>query len=543
MIGVIAKIDDHPVVREFFELFKTPWELYQSDRRYDVLICADDTGFSESFAKIAVIYGGRRLKWDLAENVEVASESNRGGSLSHNHDTIPIYGDCITFRGEESVHEQSSGQPVVYRRRSGGTVVARIGYDLFSEIHFLLTKGQPDTNAAIPTLELHIALLRDLIIGRGIPLLEIPPVPEGHRFIACLTHDVDHPSLRPHKFDHTAFGFLYRAVFGSLSDLTKGRTSLRNLAANWWAALKLPFVHLGLARDFWHGFDRYVEIEKGLGSTFFLIPFKRRPGSTESGSAPSMRASSYGASDIAERVNRLSAAGCEIGLHGIDAWLDSSRGAEELEEIQRLTGKQKIGIRMHWLYFREQSPATLEQAGVDYDSTVGYNGTVGYRPGTTQAFRPLDANHLLELPLHIMDTALFFPGHLHLSAEEARERVSVILENAVRFGGVVTINWHDRSIAPERLWGDFYVELLEELKSKSAWIVTAADAVSWFRKRRSATFENGNWQMPVHEDRNSTKTDEELPGLQLRSHGSDRSVRDTPINVAGSDLVRPVTGS
>ena len=85
----------------------------------------------------------------------------------------------------------------MYQRESRGRDVARIGYDLFAEIRTLLTVGQPAAYASIPTLDLHIALLRDLIVASGAPLVEIPPVPEGYRFIACLTHDVDHPSIRP----------------------------------------------------------------------------------------------------------------------------------------------------------------------------------------------------------------------------------------------------------------------------------------------------------------------------------------------------------
>jgi len=45
---------------------------------------------------------------------------------------------------------------------------------------FLLTTGQPVRHAAIPTLEKHIAFLRELIVEAGIPLVEIPPPsPEG----------------------------------------------------------------------------------------------------------------------------------------------------------------------------------------------------------------------------------------------------------------------------------------------------------------------------------------------------------------------------
>ena len=70
------------------------------------------------------------------------------------------------------------------------------------------------------------------------------------------------------------FGFLYRAIFGSLRKLIRGQMSIQGLLTNWAAALKLPFVYLGLAKDFWRDFDdRYLEMEKGLRSTFFVIPF------------------------------------------------------------------------------------------------------------------------------------------------------------------------------------------------------------------------------------------------------------------------------
>ena len=41
MIGVIANLTEYGVVCEFFELFKTPWEFYQSNQRYKVLLCTD----------------------------------------------------------------------------------------------------------------------------------------------------------------------------------------------------------------------------------------------------------------------------------------------------------------------------------------------------------------------------------------------------------------------------------------------------------------------------------------------------------------------
>jgi hypothetical protein len=178
---------------------------------------------------------------------------------------------------------------------------------------------------------------------------------------------------------------------------------------------------------------------------------------------------------------------------------------------------------------------TLEKAGADYDSTVGYNETVGYRAGTTQAYKPLEAARLLELPLHIMDTALFFPGYLDLSSREARKRVESIIENAVQLGGSVTVNWHDRSIAPERLWGDFYVGMVDELKHRGAWFSTASQAVSWFRKRRSAVFETVECDSGTLRVKTGVDGDGELPGLRLRVHRAGAPPQDTTISAVASE--------
>ena len=59
MIGVIADPAEADVVREFFELFKTPWEFYRRGERYDVLLCAGDWPF-EGTAKLVVLYAGKK---------------------------------------------------------------------------------------------------------------------------------------------------------------------------------------------------------------------------------------------------------------------------------------------------------------------------------------------------------------------------------------------------------------------------------------------------------------------------------------------------
>ena len=518
MIGVAANPEEYEVVREFFELFKTPWEFYRPEGQYEVMLIARDDATAHGVtANLVVVYAGQETLFDEDEKIAITSH-RKNGTLSYKSSRLPIYGNNITFLGKglTLLKDEGSQQSVGSLVKSGSKVLVRIGYDLFCELRVLLADGQPHENAGIPTLEMHIAILRDLIVESGIPLVEIPPIPEGHTFIACLTHDVDHPSIRHHGWDHTTFGFLYRAVIGSVLGVLRGRIPVRDLFTNWAAAAKLPFIHLGLARDFWYEFDRYLDIERDLDSTFFVLPFKDRPGKTASGLAPRIRASGYGAADIAEQLQTFVSAGREIGLHGIDAWIDTATGQEEKAQITNIAGAKNIGVRMHWLYFNESSPVVLERAGFTYDSTVGYNETVGYRAGTTQAYKPLPAHHLLELPLHVMDIALFYPSYLNLSFDEANEQVGVIINNAIRFGGAVTFNWHDRSLAPERLWGEFYAKLISELKVKGAWCASAGRAVTWFQKRRSVTFHRVEQGMDVMLPNAHRNCDEQVPGIRVR---------------------------
>ncbi len=518
MIGILASPSEYVVLRELFELFKTPWEIYRSNRRYDVLLCIGNESFVEGAAKLVLFYGGQELEWDKKGSVAVRRSN---GDLSYKRHRLPIYGDSVIFPGEGSgvFVEDGSLEPAMRREVISGAVFIRIGYSLVAEVRKLLTAGQPAMYASSPTLELHIALLRDVIVENGITLVEIPPIPDGYRFVACLTHDVDHPSIFLHKWDRTMCGFMYRAVVGSLGNAFRGRMPARDLFRNWIAALKLPFVYLGCSRDFWRDFgDRYLDLEKGVPSTFFVIPFRGKPGRKHDGQAPAFRAARYGAADIRDVIAKLTSAGCEVGLHGIDAWVDSSEARKELEEIRRLTGASEIGVRMHWLYYDERSPAILDEAEAEYDSTVGYNETVGYRAGTTQAYKPFQAARLLELPMHVMDTAMFYPAYLGLSSRQAVPLLNRMVENAVEFGGCFTINWHDRSLDSERLWLAPYSYLVQELKRQGAWFATAGQAVSWFRKRRAVVFEMGSTEAGEVSARIGPQHSDGLPGLRLRIH-------------------------
>lgn len=526
MIGVICQKKQRSIVDEFFELFKVPWELYIDTKQYDVVLI---TGGADAIplAKLIFVFGSERKSCDLGPVTRLTATSETI-ILEHKSSIIPIYGKLACF---ERYHEPiltvtGTAEIVGVGYASQAQRIVRLGYDLFEEVQYLLEKGQPVNQAIIPTVDIHIGLLREWIVDAGICLVEIPPVPSGYGFIACLTHDVDFVNIRDHELlDRSVLGFIARSLFPNNLRNTRSEIVWSRILRNWRALLSLPAVYLGLSRDIWFDIDRYMDLERGLGSTFYFIPLKGHAGESRDRTEPHWRAASYDVKEYQALVNELKRERAEIGVHGIDAWQDTNLAAREGSILRSLCGEESIGIRMHWLYFSQESAKMLEEAGFDYDSTIGYNEANGFRSGTTQVFCLPGSSKLLELPLNVMDTALFYSKRMGLSEAEAMEQCKKLITTLRSYGGVLTINWHTRSLSPERNWDSFYLELLDLLKMERVWFATAKAAVAWFRKRRQIRFEDmAVTPRGVKIKLRATKAPD-LPGFTLRVHHPAKTVK------------------
>ena len=185
-----------PAVVEFFELFKTPWEFYRPGAQYDVLLCSNSR-VPENNARLLLLYGAAaatirkapKNKDKLCSLDKISFFSGVSGCQF-----MEVASSSTTRATKSSFTKE---QTRLRSHGSGAQAVVRLGFDLFKEVRHLLTRGQPAEFANIPTLELHISLLRELIVSQGVTLVEIPPVPAGYRFIVSLTHDVDHPARAP----------------------------------------------------------------------------------------------------------------------------------------------------------------------------------------------------------------------------------------------------------------------------------------------------------------------------------------------------------
>jgi len=488
MIGIICKSSETEIVKEFFQLFKTPWEFFQENHKYEVVICTRKE-LPDVDAKLLIVFNTEKSSIDSKLNININSILKKVVKTEEDSE-FPIYNSLVSLDSEGTsllnLKDNSHSVAQVFNHSNGDII--RVGYDIFQEAEYLLKEGQPPEFASIPTLDIHLSLLRNWIISAGISFIEIPPVPAGYKFMACLTHDVDYITIKQHKFDHTMWGFLSRATIDSSIKFLRGKLSLRKLLKNWNAVLTLPLVYLGIIKDLWFNFDRYMELEKEYKSTFFIIPFKNKAGESVYLDQSERRATKYDIVDIRKEIQKLIENDFEIALHGIDAWHSSQSAKDEFARVTNETKNKQLGIRMHWLCYDSFTPAILDEAGFLYDSTFGYNETVGFRAGTSQVFRPPGTTSILELPLSIQDVALFMPGYLNLSDQEGLYLCHKILHHTFNCGGVITILWHLRSIAPERLWDDFYMKLLETLKDYNVFFATATQAVQWYSKRRTIEF-------------------------------------------------------
>ncbi len=260
--------------------------------------------------------------------------------------------------------------------------------------------------------------------------------------------------------------------------------------------------------------------------------------------APANRASFYDVAKQRELLQTLEAGGWEAGVHGIDAWHSALDAATEHQRVAGLSGRDDLGVRMHWLYFQPpESFQALEDGGFLYDSTFGYNEIAGFRAGTLQPYHPLNCERLWELPLHIQDGALLAEEHGDLSRAGAYRRAEPILDWARRLGGVVSLLWHNQSFTAPRFWGEVYRRLIEQGQKDKAWIAPPRAVLAWFEARRNCTVklsgEGGEWVIECPVPPASGGVDrtvgDDLPAVRVRLHVPPEQIKEMSVPFEAGD--------
>jgi hypothetical protein len=310
------------------------------------------------------------------------------------------------------------------------------------------------------------------VAGRR-PVRTLAPWPEGHRWAALLTHDLDvvdwwglFPLLRMVELAGKGSWGLARRV---------GSAARRNIRRD-------P-VSRGV-----HSILQ-LEAHHGMRATWFVICADPSLRSILSGDS-TYRPEGGTARKILSALNH---AGHEIGLHGSFATAaDGKRMTEERRRLARLADSPVLGVRQHFL--RMQPGVTqhhMVQAGLEYDATWGFADRNGFRLGVADVVPAWDAHREAMLPLDTvplvwMDRALSKYGGVEEPGrwvEDARE----LMRECKAVEGAWVGLWHPNTMEALGFPGaePALVSLLQAMADDRPYFGSAHKLVQWRRFRRS----------------------------------------------------------
>lgn len=263
-----------------------------------------------------------------------------------------------------------------------------------------------------------------------------------HFFITKISHDVDEPS---------------QYAFKSWTQIARSMGMYMLKHRNVHSFIMAPYIKLASAnklhqRDPFNTFEWIMDQSDrhGLLSAFYFIC-----GHSDDHDADYLLEDPR----IRYLMRRIHERGHEIGLHpSYSSYKELKMIKFEADRLRRICAHEGIdqkewGGRMH--YLRWEHPMTLQalcEAGMNYDSTLGYADHPGFRCGTSfeyPAFNPV-TKKILSLrmrPLVVMECTLFDHTYLGLGVSQAAlERALKLKAICKKMNGIFSLLWHNSNL-------------------------------------------------------------------------------------------------
>jgi len=218
--------------------------------------------------------------------------------------------------------------------------------------------------------------------------------------------------------------------------------------------------------DIWFNFDKIIEVEKKheIKSSYFFIPTNKKYGKIKNSDYK------FHSKPMQDAVNKLESNGHEIAIHGsYGTGFINGMMEEELSQF----GRETKGGRFHYLAIKiPDSFDIIEKSGIKYDSSLGFAQSVGFRTGYCYPYFPYDITNnrkytFLEFPLSIMDITLENKQYMNCKLNNATNIINPIINEVEKFGGVLTILWHNKFFSGYKYgWGQTFEVVVEYCKSK-----------------------------------------------------------------------------
>ncbi|MDA8173778.1 MAG: polysaccharide deacetylase family protein [Nitrospiraceae bacterium] len=259
-------------------------------------------------------------------------------------------------------------------------------------------------------------------------------------FRVCATHDVD----SPFRYAGKSAAVAIKQFGGDLVKRKNPGAAVYNF--NLWARTTM----VDAKKDPYNTFDSIMDFSDraGIHSTFLFIAEAAWPEFD----------GNYCVSDKLPRklLSGIVKRGHEIGLHlSYGSFDDPAQTKREFDKLKTVCFEQ--GIRQkQWLcrqhYLRWDTPQTfanIDGAGVDYDSTLSFANSAGFRCGVCYEFPVFniltrERLRLRERPLLVMECTVIDQRYMGLGAgEEAFLYIKSIKDICRRFKGDFVILWHN----------------------------------------------------------------------------------------------------
>lgn len=237
------------------------------------------------------------------------------------------------------------------------------------------------------------------------------------------------------------------------------------------ALFQIMFSNL-LVNPQWLNMDRIMKIESehDFRSTFYWLVNR---GLSKEG----IKNADYDfrSKKVQEHVKLVASNGWENGLH------KSISDDSFMTEMGKLTFIP-VGNRYHFLKFRPHTDFQLiHDAGLKFDSSLGFAEEVGFRNNYGLPYRPFDlktraAFDFVECPLHIMDTTLH--GYQKLSANDAFAKIIAFVE-ANSAHAILSLLWHNNYFTPYKFgeYLDLYKRILLYFNERDLQCITQSQMI------------------------------------------------------------------
>ncbi len=326
-----------------------------------------------------------------------------------------------------------------------------------------------------PVVSLAALAFRDAVLraaGRRAVRLVVP-WPEGRRWAAAFTHDLDVVSLWP-VFAAARWLELFRKG-ESRRALDAGLAAVRALGGD-------PVLA---------GLRWLLQLERSLEirSTWFVLagtPTRRTVMAGDLTYTPESRRARAALREIA-------AGGHEIGLHGSFATMESSDEFRvQRERLGALTGTRPAGVRQHFLRMRPgATQRAMAAAGFRYDATYGFPDRNGFRLGAADVVPGWDdesgrASPTDEVPLLWMDRALSKYRGIEDPAAWVDDALA-LAERCQSLEGLWVGLWHPNLTPALGYPGapGAYERLARTIATRKPYMATLGRIVAWRAERRA----------------------------------------------------------